>query len=187
MMNFYGHRFQRVLAVDPHTHGLGYALFEGRGRLVDWGNKDIRRDKHACALRRIKELIRRYEPTVLVVEDFGHARSRRNLRVKRLQSQMFALARRSGIKGYALPLVAVYQHFSKRGAQTKYDIATTLAREFPGLMLRLPPKRKPWQSEDSRMSIFDAAALGYTYLARRRRTPTLRPPIAVQLTCDRRA
>jgi RNase H-fold protein (predicted Holliday junction resolvase) len=169
MMNFYGHRFQRVLAVDPHTHGLGYALFEGPGRLVDWGNKDIRRDKHACALQRIEELIRRYEPTVLVVEDCGHTRSRRNPKIRRLTKHMLALARRSGSKGYALPLAAVYQEFSKKGAHTKYDIASALAHEFPALALRLPPKRKPWQSEDSRMSIFDAAALGYTYLARRRR------------------
>jgi hypothetical protein len=169
MMNFYGHRFLRVLAVDPNTRGFGYTLFEGPGRLVDWGIKDIRRDKHAFALQKVEELIRRYRPVVLVVEDCGHARSRRNLRVRRLTEQMVALARRSGIKGYALPLVAVYQQFSKRGAHTKYDIAATLARQFPALALRLPPKRKPWESEDSRMSIFDAAALGYTYLARRRR------------------
>ena len=182
-----GHRFLRVLAVDPSTRGFGYALFEGPDRLVDWGTKDIRTDKDRAALRKIEELIRRYEPVVLVVEDCGHARSRRNLRVRRLTRQMFALARRSGIKGYALPVATVYQQFSKRGAQTKYDIASVLAREFPALMLRLPPKRKPWQSEDSRMSIFDAAALGYTYLARRRRTPTPLAPIAVPLTCDRPA
>jgi RNase H-fold protein (predicted Holliday junction resolvase) len=187
MSERFGQLFLRVLAVDPSTRGFGYALFEGPDRLVDWGTKDIRKYKPAAALQKIKELIRRYEPEVLVVEDCGHTRSRRNLRVRRLTKQMFAVARRSGIKGYALPLVAVYQQFSKRGARTKYDIASTLAGEFPALMLRLPPKRKPWQSEDSRMSIFAAAALGYTYLARRRRTPTLRSPIAAQLTCDRPA
>lgn len=169
MRSFYGHRFLRVLAVDPSTRGLGYALFEGRGWLVDWGTKDIRRDKHAAALQKIDELIRRYEPSVLVVEDCGHAKSRRNRRIRRLTEQMLTLAQRSGSNGCALPLVAVYQQFSKRGAHTKYEIASTLAGEFPALALRLPPKRKPWQSEDSRMSIFDAAALGYTYLARRRR------------------
>jgi RNase H-fold protein (predicted Holliday junction resolvase) len=167
MSERFGHLSLRVLAVDPSTRGFGYALFEGLDRLVDWGTKDIRKDKHVVALQKIEELIRRYEPAVLVMEDFGHARSRRNLRVRRLQSQVFALARRSGIKEHALPLVAVYQYFSKRGARTKYDIASTLAREFSALTLRLPPKRKPWQSEDSRMSIFDAAALAVTYLQRR--------------------
>jgi RNase H-fold protein (predicted Holliday junction resolvase) len=164
-----GERHPRVLAVDPSTRGFGYALFEGPRRLVDWGTKDIRSDKHAAALQKVEELIRRYEPAALVVEDCGHRRSRRNLRVRRLTKHMLALARRSGIKGHALPLVAAYQQFSKHGARTKYDMATTLARQFPALTLRLPPKRRAWESEDCRMSIFDAAALGYTYLARRRR------------------
>jgi len=29
----------------------------------------------------------------------------------------------------------------------------------------LPPKRRPWQSEDYRMTIFDAAAVGIAYFA----------------------
>jgi hypothetical protein len=160
-------RHLRILAVDLSTRGFGYAVFEGSRRLLDWGVTDIRTDKERVALQKIAELIRRYEPAVFVVEDCGHAGSRRNLRIRRLTEQVLALVRRSGIKGYALPRVAVYRQFSKRGAHTKYDIASTLAREFPVLTPRLPPKRKAWQSEDSRMSIFDAAALGYTYLARR--------------------
>jgi hypothetical protein len=164
-----GEKNLRILAVDLSTRGFGYAIFEGPRRLLDWGVTDIRTDKERVALQKIEELIRRYEPAVLVVEDCGHTGSRRNLRIRRLTEQVLALVRRSGIRGCALPGVAVYQQFSKRGAQTKYDIASTLARQFPALTLRLPPKRKPWQSEDSRMSIFDAAALGYTYLARWRR------------------
>ena len=169
MSERFGHLSLRVLAIDPSTHGFGYALFEGPNRVVDWGTADIRSDKHAAALKKTEELIRRYEPAVLVVEDCSHKSSRRNPRVRLLTEQMLALARRCGVKGYPLPLVVVYQQFSKQGAKTKYDVALALAREFPALMLRLPPKRKPWQSEDSRMSIFDAAALGYTYLVHRRR------------------
>ena len=43
------------------------------------------------------------------------------------------------------------------------SIASVLAKQFPTLDLRLPPKRKIWQSEDYRMSIFDAAAAGVAY------------------------
>lgn len=168
MSERFNHPSLRVLAVDPTAHGFGYALFEGPRRLVDWGTTDIRGNKHAAALKKTEELVRRYQPAVLVVEDCGHARSRRSPRVRLLTGQMLDAARRCGAKGYALPIVASYQQFSKQGAHTKYDIASALAREFPALTLRLPPKRKPWQSEDSRMSIFDAAALGYTYLVRRR-------------------
>jgi hypothetical protein len=36
--------------------------------------------------------------------------------------------------------------------------------QFPDeLSTRLPPKRKPWKSEDSRMDIFDAVALAVVF------------------------
>jgi hypothetical protein len=45
----------------------------------------------------------------------------------------------------------------------KHEIATVLAQRFPALAAKLPPKRKCWQSEDYRISVFDAAALGVGY------------------------
>jgi hypothetical protein len=46
------------------------------------------------------------------------------------------------------------------GRGTKHALAEIIAKRFPGeLASRLPPKRKPWMSEDYRMSIFDAVAL----------------------------
>jgi len=51
----------------------------------------------------------------------------------------------------------------------KYEVASALARQFPDLALRLPPKRKCWQSEDYRMGVFDAAALGVAYFVRSKR------------------
>ncbi|MES3031684.1 MAG: hypothetical protein V4699_00365 [Patescibacteria group bacterium] len=43
---------------------------------------------------------------------------------------------------------------------TKHALAEILAKRFPDeLGHRLPPKRKPWMSQDSRMDIFDAVAL----------------------------
>ena len=38
-----------------------------------------------------------------------------------------------------------------------------IARDFPELEPRLPPVRKIWISEDARMNIFDAVALGMTF------------------------
>jgi RNase H-fold protein (predicted Holliday junction resolvase) len=178
MTELFGYRSLRVLAVDPATRGFGYALFEGPRRLVAWGTKDIRTERDRVALQKVKELIKRYKPAVLVVEDCGHPRSRRNRRVRRLTEKMLALARKSGSKGHALPLVAVYEQFSRRSVQRKYEIACTLARKFPALTLRLPPKKKPWEGEDHRMSIFDAASFGYTYLATRRPRPAPRSPNA---------
>jgi len=47
--------------------------------------------------------------------------------------------------------------------ETRDDIAATLARIYPELLMDLPPKRKKWQSEHPRMTVFDAVALGLSY------------------------
>jgi hypothetical protein len=39
-----------------------------------------------------------------------------------------------------------------------------IVKQFPDeLAARLPPKRKPWKSEDSRMDIFDGLALAFVF------------------------
>ena len=168
----------RVLSIDPHPRGFGYAVFEGPARLVDWGTRDVRTDKERVALHKIEKLVRLYRPTVIVVEDCAHRKSRRNPRIRRLTESILAAARAFGLAGHALPLAAVYRAFAGTGAGTKYGIATALVRAFPELMVRLPPKGKPWQTEDSRMSIFDAVALGLTYFRSLRRAGIARPPDA---------
>jgi hypothetical protein len=43
---------------------------------------------------------------------------------------------------------------------TKHTLAKSIAERFPEeLGFLLPPKRRDWMSEDSRMGIFDAVAL----------------------------
>jgi Holliday junction resolvasome RuvABC endonuclease subunit len=47
---------------------------------------------------------------------------------------------------------------------TKHEIAEMVAKLFPDeLALRLPPKRRAWESADSRMDIFDAVALAVAF------------------------
>jgi hypothetical protein len=52
-------------------------------------------------------------------------------------------------------------------------------------MVRLPPKRKPWQTEDSHMSIFDAVALSLTNFRSLRRAGTARTPDAQSRIANR--
>jgi Holliday junction resolvasome RuvABC endonuclease subunit len=179
----------RVLAIDPHPRGFGYAVFEGPLRLVDWGTRDRPPGQGARSrYERIGELVRRYRPTVIVVEDCTVTGSHGATRESGGSPRAFSsAARASGVVGRALPLAAVYRAFAGTGAGTKYGIATALVRAFPELMVRLPPKRKPWQTEDSRMSIFDAVALGLTYFRRLRRTGNGRTPDAPSRNADRNA
>lgn len=62
------------------------------------------------------------------------------------------------------PRGAIRKAFSAEGAKTKEEVAAVIAARFPELAVKVPPKRKTWMSEDSRMAIFDAAALALAYL-----------------------
>ena len=64
----------------------------------------------------------------------------------------------------------------------KYEVASALAKQFPTLASKLPPKRKCWQSEDYRMSLFDTAALGVAYFARYAKR-TSNPPAENPAAC----
>ncbi|PYV22403.1 MAG: hypothetical protein DMG24_16885 [Acidobacteria bacterium] len=81
-----------------------------------------------------------------------------------------------GIRTRVFKRRAASKLFGGEGRLTKHKIATALADRFAELAPILPPKRKPWESEDYRTSIFDAAALGVAYFDRLARGAPVVPP-----------
>ena len=148
----------RVLAVDPISRGVGYAILEGCGHLVEWGVSHTRRANNAECLKRVAALIAQYDPEVLVLEDNTDPRCRRRPRVRDLLIQLKALATTRQLRCCRISWRAVRKRFGDV-ALTKYAIAERLADRFPELAIRLPPRRKAWVSEDVRMSLFEAVAL----------------------------
>jgi Holliday junction resolvasome RuvABC endonuclease subunit len=153
----------RVLAIDPSTRGFGYAVLEGPNRLIDWGVKETKTDKKSRSLKLIADLIDLYQPSVIVVEDYATKGSQRCSRIRELIDDISQLAATRNVKVRRFSRVKVKQAFSESNASTKYDIAVAIANRFPELAPRLPRFRKPWMSEDYRMSIFDAIAFGLTF------------------------
>lgn len=153
----------RVLAVDPGSRSLGYAVFEGPDLLVDWGIKNARRDKKRLNLAIVMALVSRFKPDVLVAEDCGHRSSRRSRRIRQLMKDMFLMVRKAGVKRCAVSLAAVRRHFATHDAKGKHAIAQAIAERFPGLASYLPRRRKAWQTQDPSMDIFDAVALALTF------------------------
>jgi hypothetical protein len=100
---------------------------------------------------------------VLVVEDYTGKGSRRCRRVRELIKDISRLTVQRKIKVRSFSRVKVKQAFAECGATNKYKIAVEIANRFPELGPRLPRFRKPWMSEDYRMSIFDAVAFGVTF------------------------
>ena len=86
----------RVLAIDPSHRGLGFAILEGPHRLLDWGVRQAEEgDKNAKCVAIVRELIDRYRPHVLVVENAARKSSRRCDWVHKL---LQTFARRHGRK-----------------------------------------------------------------------------------------
>lgn len=155
----------RVLAIGPSTRGFGFAVLEGPNQLIDWGVKETKTDKTRRSLKLIADLIDQYEPAVVVLEDYAGKGSRRCRRIQGLISDISKLASKRKIRVRSFSRARVKQAFFECGTSTKYEIATAIATQFPELAPRMPRFRKPWMSEDYRMSIFDAMSFGLTFVS----------------------
>jgi Holliday junction resolvasome RuvABC endonuclease subunit len=151
-----------VFAVHPTTRGFGWVLFEGPLSVVDWGLASAKASRNARLIVRFERLLNRYEPAVLVLEEF-EGRDGRADRIQMLCRQMIHLAASRGMDTPVFRRAAIRAVFSGAGATTRYEIAQVIAQHINSLSHRLPSKRKRWQSEDARQSLFDAAALALTH------------------------
>jgi hypothetical protein len=152
-----------ALAIDPTLRGFGYALFEGPRIPLDWGSTDIRSKQNENSLQRIKKLISYYHPEVLVLEDCSKDSSHRCDRIRILLDQIEKFAESQKIPVVKYSPDRIKEVFSFFDIHTKHQIAQKICEWLPDLNPRIPPKRKPWMSEDRRMGIFDAVALVLTY------------------------
>ena len=153
-------KYPRILAIAPSTRGFGFALLEGLDMLVDWGVKPVKGDKNSQSLVKVEELVVRYQPDMMVLQDTSSKESRRSERIRTLSKQIISLAATRKISVTLFSREQVMKVFFADSQGTKQTLAEIVANKFPEeLGFRLPPKRRPWMSEDSRMDIFDAMAL----------------------------
>src|ERR1039457_3016073 len=159
-MNQINPKHFRILAIAPSTRGFGFAVLEGEVSLVDLGVKTVKGDKNKHSLAKVEKLIAHYQPEVLVLEDASAKNSRRSPRIRKLSQQIIKTASNHKVSVKLFSRDQVMKTFITDGQGTKHALAEIIAKRFPEqLGLQLPPKRKPWMSEDSRMGIFDAVAL----------------------------
>jgi RNase H-fold protein (predicted Holliday junction resolvase) len=150
----------RILAVSPAVRGVGFAVLDADGTLADWGVKLIKGNKNAASLAKIEKLIVENKPDLLVLEDALARGSFRSLRVRKLFKSVTSMAkgRRVPVKAYGRG-----QYLSillSDGEHTKQDAAEFVAKRFSDqLATQLPPKRKPWQTENYQMAMFVAVSL----------------------------
>jgi hypothetical protein len=155
-----------TMAIAPTCRGLGYIVFESPDLPMDWGVKEVRKNKMRDCLLKARVLMHMLQPSTLVVEDARHASSRRSKRVRELIDKLADLAKEQGITVVRCPREKVLREFGRMGADSKDDIAAVVARLVPELAPRVPPRRRIWESEHHSMGIFEAAALALTHFAR---------------------
>ena len=154
---------KRVLAINPTCRGFGYAVLELPAMLVDWGIVSARLDKERKTLGKVATLIARYRPEVLVLENCDAVSSRRCRRIGDLLHLIKELAVGKDVRTSSVAQPQVRKCFAAFGASTRHQIARTVAEQLPELSRHVPRYRKPWMSEDHRMSFFGAAALALAY------------------------
>src|SRR6266404_1900265 len=157
---------KRILAIDLRSRSFGFAVFEGPTRLLDWGVKSFRQgvnEPTIPASEKLAALMDDSSPSSIVLR-------KRDSETKKRSEMHNALVREATKRRISIRL------FSRSDVKSafpdcnrnKYTIAAALTKQLPELTPRLPQVRKIWKSEDYRMSIFDAAALGVTYFSRRK-------------------
>lgn len=153
----------RVLGFHPNARGFGWVVFEGPFRPIDWGLVSARKDKNATCLKRLDRLLTRFAPEVLVLEAYDRETTRRARRIARLGVKARKLADGREIETAVYSRAEIREAFAETGARTRREVAEAVARHLEVFRHRLPPVRRPWESEDAREALFAAAAVVLTH------------------------
>ena len=152
---------ERIIALDLRPKSLGYVVFEGETRLLDWGVHRFPCGMNAVRTPpspKIMELLAMYFPDALVVkrprsgsdEVLRQATGARNLPIHFLSPR---------------EVKSIFPN-----CRNKEQIASAVSERLPDFLWILPPRRKIWKSEHYRMKIFDAAATGLAYFSYKRQS-----------------
>ncbi|MEQ1689642.1 MAG: hypothetical protein ABMA00_00030 [Gemmatimonas sp.] len=112
--------------------------------------------KNDICVQRAEKLFTEHRPAVLVLEAMG---GHRHPRMRQLHRALIALAAVHGTPVKIFTRKDVQASFTDQKAKTRYEVASVVAQFLPDLRNRLPKKRRAWDTEDSDMALFAAAAL----------------------------
>jgi hypothetical protein len=156
---------RRVLTLDLRTRRFGYVVFAGPHVLLDWGTRSYGDEEHSSLDWRLTNLQASFAPSVILVRLITKRHGFAEPTIRRGFRSLEVFAKRMLITVNLIDQARIRSFFSGESQVNKHDIAQMIANRFPELSWRLPPERKPWQSEPTRQSIFDAASVGVFYFA----------------------
>jgi len=165
MTNNHRRSFNTALAIFPSKDGFGWIVFDGPLSPVAWDVSTLAKvsgtpqEKNARCMKRIEKFVSEYRPAAIVLESFEGQGTRRNKRIKQLCRSIASLATMNGTPLRVISCDQIKSCFESTQPKTRYAIATAVASYLREIRHRLPDKRRAWETEDTDMALFNAAAL----------------------------
>jgi hypothetical protein len=159
-------RKQLVLGLYPFTRGIAYAAFHAPLAPVDWGLSRLRGDKDTFSFAAAASLMERLDPDIVVLSDCTDRKSRPPSDLNALHLRIAAHAESRAIVVCWYSKADVLECFREVGAATRFEIASAIAERVDAFSYRLPPEPRPWNSQNQRLGLFDAAALVMTHFCK---------------------
>ncbi len=150
---------ERILALYLTYRGFGYTIFDDPKTIVDWAHCTVESHDPEVFKQRLDKLIEGNK----INRVLSFKSKRRPSHIARNILGLKAICKKHGIAFRSLAKDDIANVFESFGSYTKYQRAGLIAAFLPELAYKLPKKRKPWASEDLRMSIFDSACLAIAY------------------------
>ena len=159
---------RQILALEVRPQRIGFIVLQGVTRLLDWGVRTYGKQKDdapSAGCAKVAVLLELYSPAVIVIRRRSASTAPRKT-ISATVAKIAAEARRRSIPCRFVVATEVRRFFARYDGTTKHAIASLVAGWFPDLAWKLPPKRRPWESERYNTAIFDAAATAVAYLGK---------------------
>lgn len=148
----------RILAVNPGSRYIGYAVFRGP-EILDWGVKIVvgktLSEKQMSVQRTMADLIEQYCPNVLAVKKLHLSRSSSNL--NELVRQIENLAGQHQIKLCRYSIQELETMLCPKDKINKRTLASIVANMYPTLLYELQKESR--SQNPYRIRMFEAVAL----------------------------
>jgi len=131
-------------------------------QLVDWGTRHLFR-MGKTRKQILGDLLGLLHPSALVLRRVPTQSRRNSPHITDMINRIRKEARATRTRIAQVGEREYRRFFQGLGEPTNQHIATSMAECFPEIAWKLPPARKPWHTEDWRMLLFDAVALGFAY------------------------
>lgn len=152
----------RILAIDPGTHYIGFAVFDGK-ELIHYGVKTILRGKPSREVLRegrkiIKMLLEDFRPVALLVERTRFENIKGSATLNKFTDEIVRIGKTKRLRIRTLSANTVRKVICGNGWAGKADVAGEIAKRYKELTPYLGSDRK-WK-EEFYYNMFDAVALG---------------------------